>query len=72
MIKRLDPNDSPKTGRRGFQHVSQVIERLIKLYELQAEMNSQREPEVVARSEMVASPEMVVSSAATQSTFGWE
>lgn len=67
MIKRLDPIDSTKTGRRGFQHISQVIERLIKFYELQAEMNAKREFEVSVQPELV-----VTSTVSTQSTFGWE
>ena len=43
MIKKLESATRYPTARRGFQHVGEVIERLIRLYELQAEMKAERE-----------------------------
>ena len=82
MIKKLESNTRYSTARRGFQHVGEVIERLIGLYEIQAEMNREREAEQVADGEVLGFESEVEDQVFTfttqrdvpaiQSTFGWE
>lgn len=82
MIKRLD-NDNANTTvarpRRGVNHVSVIVERLMKMYELRAEMSKQQDEDEmrqVEEKELACSDVEVVDLAipvepALQATFGW-
>lgn len=68
MIKRLDADLNQRPVRRGLQHVSEIAERLIRMYQLQAEQAEMRE-----RLSRCPERELVgASSIPVQSTFGWD
>ena len=66
MIKPLNvPQLSAAKSRTGLQSISDLLPRLIRQYELQAEMMKRR-------SQPDPAPAMTLESAtATQSTFAW-
>lgn len=72
MIKKLE-NTSPLPTRRGLQHISTIVERLVRMYEVQADHNNARESQLGSESSM---PELVgvgsCDASATQTTFGWD
>ncbi len=80
MIKKLETTDRYPIGdqsrdRRGFQHVSSVIERLIRIYQLQGEMADadMRKREISAEPPEPVYRELVASDVSpTQATFGWD
>ena len=63
MIKRLNsPELSAAKPRTGMQHVSVVIERLMKMYDMQAEMNEMRTKEF--RAEKAADQQIMAAQSA--------
>jgi len=72
----IQTTQQPLQKRVGLVHVSSVIERLIKLYELQADVEAVEEQDAAVHFETEFGNQQPVAVAApvpltTQSTFGW-
>ncbi len=71
MIKSLNsPQLSAAKSRTGLQSISELLPRLIRQYELQAELMKRREENAQRREEAVALP-VVSMNPTQQATFSW-